>query len=67
MRTMEQSSRGQAGEGQGSALWHGARASVTGPVLEVAEEVDLLPDFEELLRGGPREEWRVPGPEGLLG
>ncbi len=67
MGATEQVGRGQAVDGQDSGRWPGVRVSVTGLALEGAEEIDLLPDFERLLHGGPQEEWCVPRPEGLLG
>ena len=67
MRTMGQSKRGQVSEGQGSVLWQGALVSKSDPLLEGAEEIDLLPEFEELLRDSGWEVWFAPAPEGLLG
>jgi hypothetical protein len=67
MRGTEQGRREQTKEGRGPALRHATRALMGGAALEVAEEIDLLPDFEDMLRDSAREEWGVPCPEGLLG
>ncbi len=63
----ERGSGRQAEEGRDPMVWHGAQAAVNGSALEVPAEMDLLPDFEALLRGDAWEDWCVPGPEGLMG
>ena len=68
MHGMGQSSEVQLERAGSSLAWHGTQLSVVGSTVAVVEqEVDLLPEFEELLREPAREAAYVPGREGLLG
>ena len=68
MQGMSQDSRGQVARGRGPVIWQSAETAAGASTLEVAvQEVDLLPEFEELLHDSTLEERHVPGREGLLG
>jgi hypothetical protein len=68
MQAMRQGSTGQVARGQGPVIWQSAETSAGASALEAAvQEVDLLPEFEELLRDSTLEDRHVPGREGLLG
>lgn len=68
MHGMSQSSEGQLGRAGSSRTWPSAQSSVVGSTVAVVQqEVDLLPEFEELLCEPAQEAAYVPGREGLLG
>jgi hypothetical protein len=68
MHGMSQSSEVQLERAGSSLAWHGVQSSVVRPTVAVVEqEVDLLPEFEELLREPASVAGYVPGREGLLG
>lgn len=68
MHGMSQSSEVQLERAGSSLAWRSAQSSVVGSAVAVVEqEVDLLPEFEELLRAPALEAAYVPGREGLLG
>ena len=68
MHGMSQSSEVQLERAGSSLAWHRAQSSVANSTVAVMEqEVDLLPEFEELLRESAPVAAYVPGREGLLG